>query len=74
MRYLCVNSPSQQVHSTCVHCTRLATSKSKHERELAAWRANGGDAFPGNKEREARQEAKQRAKSEREAKQEANWR
>ena len=53
---------------------RLAASKSKHERELAAWRANGGDAFPGNKEREARQEAKRRAKSEREAKQEANWR
>ena len=24
---------------------RLAASKSKHERELAAWRANGGDAF-----------------------------
>ena len=48
---------------------KVAASKSEYERKLAAWRANGGEAFPGGKEREARQEVKRLAKLEREAKQ-----
>ena len=45
----------------------MAASESKYELKLAAWRANGGDAIPGIKELEARQEAKRRSRLTREA-------
>jgi hypothetical protein len=46
---------------------QMAASESKYELKLAAWRFNGGDAIPGIKELEARQEAKRRSRLTREA-------